>query len=92
MSRQPKETADHATIMEWARVRNARPAVVTDDDGKATEMLRLNFPGYSGDELQEISWDDWLQLFEENNLKLRYREKTESGSKSNFNRIVDREA
>jgi len=34
-------------------------------------MIRLDFPGYSGERsLEPIDWDDWFDKFEESNLAL----------------------
>ena len=56
-------------------------------------MIRLDFPGYSGeDSLQEISWDDWFDKFEESDLALVVQETTAEGQKSNFNKLVKRTA
>jgi hypothetical protein len=56
-------------------------------------VLRLDFPGYSGgDSLQEISWEEFFEKFDERNLALLYQDETASGQKSNFNKIVDRKA
>ncbi len=57
-------------------------------------MIRLDFPGYSGeDSLEAISWDDWFQKFDESNLALLVQEKTARGQKSNFtfNKLVSRD-
>jgi hypothetical protein len=55
-------------------------------------MLRLDFPGYSGREsLQEITWDEWFEKFEEQGLALLRQEKTARGQQSNFNKLVSRE-
>jgi hypothetical protein len=55
-------------------------------------MIRLDFPGYSGgDSLQEISWDDWFEKFDERGLALLVQDKTARGQKSNFNKLVNRE-
>ena len=55
-------------------------------------MLRLDFPGYSGKQsLQEISWDEFFEKFDERGLALLYQETTARGQKSNFNKIVSRE-
>lgn len=57
-----------------------------------TGMIRLDFPGYSGEEsLQPISWDEWFEAFDRNNLAMVYEETMASGQKSNFNKIVSRE-
>jgi len=55
-------------------------------------LLRLDFPGYSGgDSLEEISWDDFFQKFDEQGLALLYQDTTARGQKSNFNKIIARE-
>ncbi|HXS98366.1 MAG TPA: ferritin-like domain-containing protein [Candidatus Limnocylindrales bacterium] len=84
---------DHDEIQQWAEERNAVPSCVrgTGDKGD-TGMLRLNFPGYSGEEsLEEISWDDWFEKFDERGLALLVQETTAEGQKSNFNKLVSRE-
>jgi hypothetical protein len=54
-------------------------------------MIRLDFPGYSGEgKLQEISWDEWFQKFDEKNLALMVQDMTARGRKSNFNKLVSR--
>ena len=56
-------------------------------------MIRLDFPGFSGEgKLQPISWDDWFQSFDENKLALLVQEQTAGGQKSNFNKLVSRES
>jgi hypothetical protein len=55
-------------------------------------MIRLDFPGFSGaGSLQRISWDDWFETFDENNLALMVQDKTARGDVSNFNKLVDRQ-
>ena len=86
-------TTDHDTIRKWAKARGAKPACVKgtgggDDPG----IIRLDFPGYSGgDSLEEISWDEWFEKFEEQRLALVYQEKSQKGEKSNFNKLVSRD-
>jgi ferritin-like metal-binding protein YciE len=86
-------TTDHEEIRQWAEQRGAHPACVKGTGGGGdTGMIRLDFPGYSGgDSLQEISWDDWFEKFDRNNLALLYQENTAGGQKSNFNKLVRRE-
>ncbi len=83
---------DHNRIREWAEARGARPACVKGTGGKSdTGMIRLDFPGYTGSEsLQEISWDEWFQRFDENNLALIVQDTPSRGQKSNFNKLVSR--
>jgi ferritin-like metal-binding protein YciE len=85
-------TTDHDEIRLWAEERGGKPACVKGTGGKGdTGMIRIDFPGYSGKEsLQEISWDEFFEKFDENNLALLRQEKTASGQKSNFNKLVKR--
>jgi hypothetical protein len=84
---------DHRRIREWAEERGAKPACVKGTGGKNdTGMIRLDFPGYSGgDSLQEISWDEWFEAFDDNKLALLIQEETADGKQSNFNKLVSRE-
>ena len=47
-------------------------------------MLRFDFPGYSGDTLTEVTWDEWLDTFDKRRLNFIYQEKLSSGKPSNF--------
>lgn len=82
-----RSTIDHDEIRRFAEERDARPAVV-----RGTDIIRLDFPGFSGEEsLEEIDWDDWFERFDDSNLALIYQEKLRSGQRSNFNKLVGRE-
>lgn len=84
---------DHEEIRRWAEDRGAHPACVRGTGGNNDiGMIRLDFPGYSGEEsLEQISWDDWFEKFDERNLALIVQDKTSGGQKSNFNKLVSRE-
>lgn len=88
-----KVTTDHDEIRRWAEERGARPAAVKRTKrGGEVGIIRLDFPGFTGEQsLQEISWDEWLQNFDKNNLALVYQDRTAAGRKSNFNKLVARE-
>ena len=85
-------TTDHEQIRQWAEARGGKPSCVRGTGGVGdTGMLRLDFPGYSGaDSLQEISWDEWFEQFDEQGLALLYQETTKDGQQSNFNKLVSR--
>ncbi len=87
-----KVTTDHDEIRRWAEERGAKPsAVIRTEKGDDPGIIRLDFPGYSGEgALEEISWDDWFEKFEEKKLALLHQEKTTGGKKSNFNKIISR--
>jgi hypothetical protein len=85
---------DHDEIRQWAEERGARPSAVqrthTDDN---VGIIRLDFPGYSGeDTLEEIEWDEWFDKFDDNNLALIVQDETSGGDKSNFNKIMNRDS
>jgi len=83
---------DHEAIRRWAESRKARPACVKGTGGRDdTGMIRLDFPGYSGeDSLQEISWDEWFSQFDANKLALIVQDQTADWQSSNFNKLVRR--
>jgi hypothetical protein len=93
-SQSSKTTTNHGEIRRWAEERGARPACVKGTGGSGdTGMIRLDFPGYSGsDSLQHISWDEWFRAFDRNGLALVYQDRTADGAKSNFNKLVSRDA
>lgn len=83
---------DHDEIRRWAEERRATPSCVKGTGNGQGPMIRLDFPGYDGEEsLQEISWDQWFQSFDDHNLALLVQERTSGGEKSNFNKLVKRE-
>ena len=85
-------TTDHDEIRRWAEDRGAHPACVTGTGRGETCLLRLDFPGYSGKEsLEEISWDEWFDVFDQKRLALLHQERTARGQRSNFNKLVSRE-
>jgi hypothetical protein len=84
---------DHDEIRQWAEERGGKPSCVRGTGGSEdVGMIRLDFPGYSGeDSLEEISWDEWFQKFDESKLALLVQEQTARGQQSNFNKLVSRE-
>lgn len=87
-----KTTTDLKEIKQWAEERNGKPARVkgTGNNNKDEGgVLRIDFPGYSGeDSLEEISWDEWYQTFQEKDLAFLYQDKTSDGKESRFFKLV----
>jgi hypothetical protein len=84
---------DHDEIRKWAEERGAKPSAVKktggDDD---VGIIRLDFPGYSGEgSLEEISWQQFFEKFEESKLALIVQDSTAEGEQSNFNKLVSRD-
>jgi hypothetical protein len=93
MAGKTKRTTDHDTIREWVEDRGGEPASVkaTAEDGDPG-LLRINFPGYSGeDSLQEISWEEFFDKFEEKNLAFLYQDEMRDGEESRFFKFVSRD-
>jgi hypothetical protein len=88
-----KTTTDLETIKKWAEERDGKPSRVkstADKDGGG--VLRIDFPGYSGkDTLEEISWDEWFETFNDRNLAFLYQDHTAGGKESRFFKLINRE-
>jgi hypothetical protein len=84
---------DHDDIRKWAEARDAKPSCVKGTENKAGScLLRLDFPGYSGEKsLHPIEWDQWFRVFDQRKLALIVEDKMADGSPSNFNKLVSRE-
>jgi len=83
---------DHDEIRNWAEERGAKPACVNGTEGEDDScLLRLDFPGYSGEgSLEHISWDRWFRVFDKRKLALIVEDRTADGQPSNFNKLVSR--
>lgn len=88
-----KTTTDHDTIRKWAEERGGKPsAVAATHDNDDAGILRIDFPGRGDDNaLEEISWDEFFEKFDEKHLAFLYQEKTKDGSTSRFFKFVARD-
>ncbi len=81
-------TQSHDVIQKWAEERGGEPATVASTrHGNRAGVLRLNFPGYGGQSLQAISWDDWFRSFDDRDLVFLYQDRLANGRQSNFFRL-----
>ena len=87
-------TTNHDEIRRWVEERGGHPARVKGTEkGKSAGLLRIDYPGFSGDDrLEEISWEEFFDGFEENELAFIYQDKTSDGEISRFSKLVDRNA
>jgi hypothetical protein len=92
---QAKVTTDHDEIRKWAQARGGRPAAVRRTHSKDNiGIIRIEFPdapNANDDALEEISWKEFFEKFEDSKLALLYQEETAKGELSNFNKLVGRE-
>ncbi len=88
--RSAKATIDHETIREWVEARGGCPAHVKGSGGKGDPgILRIDFTGFSGvDTLEKISWDEFFDSFEANQLAFLYQDTGDS----RFNKLVSRDS
>lgn len=87
-----RTTTDFKTIKEWAESRSGVPAVIKGtDEGSADGVLRIHFPHNSPEpeSFDEISWEQFKNRFENNNLAMVYQERRENGSNSTFYKFID---
>ena len=87
-----KVTTDHEVIRKWAEDRGGKPAAVKgtgkgDDPG----ILRIDFPGYAGEEsLRQITWEQFFDKFEKEHIAFLYQEETEDNNTSRFSKLINR--
>lgn len=82
------KTVDHDEIRKWVEARDGRPAAVRTR-GKGG-ILRIDF-GEQDEELDQIEWDEFFRIFDENKLAFLHQDKVEGGKTSRFNKFVARE-
>lgn len=83
---QGNSTTDHRKIRHWAEARGGRPSRVKDTGrGEDAGILRFDF-GDSDEGLEEISWDEFFDKFEQSELALL----DEDDKNSRFNKLIHR--
>ncbi|WP_026871646.1 hypothetical protein [Inquilinus limosus] len=88
-----QETRDHDTIRRWAEQRGAVPTTVrgTERGGEEAGILRFDFVGDGQkreESLEEISWEEFFDKFDEANLTFLYQDRTADGHVSRFFKFV----
>ena len=80
-------TTSHDKIRAWAEARKGRPArVKTKGEGG---ILRIDF-GTPEENLEEIGWDEFFEIFDDNKLAFLYQDETQDGKTSRFSKFVAR--
>jgi hemerythrin superfamily protein len=86
-------TTDHDQIRRWVEARGGCPARVkrTGKNGDPG-ILRIDFPGFSGQQsLESIAWDEFFEWFDKNQLAFIYQDRTSNGKQSRFNKLIARD-
>lgn len=74
-------TIDHDEIREWVEERGGAPAIVEGTRGEGGGILRVDF-GENLEELEDVSWEEFFRIFEDNDLAFVYQSETYDGSES----------
>jgi len=87
-----QRTRDHDQIRKWIEDRKGRPSVVCATAGKGGSkkgggLLRIDF-GEADEGLEEIGWDEFFAIFDDNDLEFLHQDKTADGKPSRFSRFV----
>lgn len=92
MASESHTTTDHDEIRGWVEEHDGKPARVRGtEDGDSLGVLRVDFPGGTGeDRLEHVSWDDWFAAFDGNGLAFLYQAHKASGEDSTFFKLVRR--
>jgi hypothetical protein len=78
-------TQNPEVIKRWAEERQAVPASVPGTEhGDHLGVLAFDFPGYGGQKLEHVSWDEWLKTFKKRKLVFLFQEHMKNGKQSNF--------
>jgi hypothetical protein len=83
-------TTDHGVIRHWIEAHNGRPSVVRATEGRragSAGLLRVDF-NEPEESLEEISWDDFFDTFDSNNLAFLYQDEQQS----RFHKFVNRDS
>lgn len=80
-------TTDHKQIQRWVEERDGRPARVRDSGEGG--ILRIDF-GEPEEGLEEIGWQEFFEIFDENDLAFLHQDRTKDGMQSRFNKFVGR--
>ena len=80
-------TTNHNEIRQWVEARDGRPArIKTSDEGG---VLRIDFRE-PDEEFEEISWEEFFEIFDSRGLAFLHQDKTADGKTSRFNKFGNR--
>jgi hypothetical protein len=93
MPHKVKVTIDHDEVRRWVEARGGWPAMVQRAGAPGSPgELRVGFPDSARDEkVNEISWGEFLQKFDEGHVALEYEERDEEGGLSEFHQLIPRQ-
>ncbi len=91
-------TTDHDVIKKWIEDRGGHPSVVRATEGKRPTrsktgggLLRVEFRD-PNDALDDVDWEGFFEVFEENKLAFLHYDRRKDGQISQFSRFLFRDA
>ncbi|MBO3761407.1 hypothetical protein J5J10_15305 [Ciceribacter sp. L1K23] len=84
-----KKSTNHDTIRFWIESRGGRPSKVSGASHGG--ILRIDF-GEPEENLEEIEWKEFFDIFEDSKLAFLYQDETGDGAESRFNKFVSRDS
>jgi hypothetical protein len=87
------KTTDHDEIRQWVEERNGKPTSVagTSKGDEDVGLVAIDFEENGDDEsLEQISWDEFFEKFEQKQLAFLYQDQKANGEPSTFNKLVSR--
>lgn len=87
-------TTDHEEIRQWVKDRHGRPSRVKGTAGKNNNaeggILRIDF-GKPEESLEEISWEEFFEIFDDRKLAFLHQDKKSDDETSYFCKFVHRD-
>lgn len=77
------KTTNHEVIRNWTESRDGHPAKAGGG------VLRIDF-GEPEETLEEIGWDEFFQIFDQEKLAFLHQDMLDNGKISRFNKFVAR--
>jgi hypothetical protein len=91
MSTHSQATTDHDAIRRWVESRQGRPTRVRGTgDERGEGILRIDF-SEPENKLEEISWDEFFETFDDRKLAFLHQDRTADGKVSRFFKFVHRD-
>ncbi len=85
---QRRLTTDPERIREWAEARDAVPIRVRDGEGHGHSFARRD---EMGEHHEEVTWDEFVERFEDDDLVFAYHEEEPTGEGMGFFELVERD-
>lgn len=84
-------TTDHETIRRWIEERGSTAARVIEPAGDDPGSLAVVPEGTDDESVEEITWEEFFRIFEEENLAFVYQTTRDDPNERWFCRFIDRE-